>query len=152
MLIASIITAIFVAALFGVPWFWFETQSSWPLFGAVAAFVITLAHVWLLGVPSVMLLRRIGFLNWCSVLASGFLSGGLSYAAFSYVLSSDTNDSFSAWNGEQMALLVSNGTITQAGWRRHFFSAAQVGVIGLLVSAIFFATLRLPFLQKIRNS
>lgn len=142
MLISSLITSTLVAALFGVPWLWFESQSTWPLFGAVAAFVITLAHIWLLGIPSVMLLRKIGFLNWCSVLASGFLIGCLSYAAFSYFVSPSTNYSSSAWNGGEMALLVSNGTITQAGWRLHAISAAQVGAIGLLVSAIFFAILR----------
>ena len=142
MLIASIITATVVAALVGLPWFWFESQSTWPLFGAMVAFVVTLSHVWLLGIPSVMLLRRMGFLNWCSVLASGFLLGSLSYAAFAYVVSSNSNYSSSEWTGEKTELLMSSGTITQAGWRRHVFAATEVGVIGLSVSAIFFAILR----------
>ena len=103
-------------------------------FIALLAFAIAAAHVIVLGIPSYVLLRRIGLLRWWSLTALGYVAGCIPVAIFLWPLRYAGPGSSSQENGVWTMI---DGIPTTAGWLRYAGSVALLGMLGA-VGAIAF--------------
>jgi hypothetical protein len=98
----------------------------------IAAVLVSICHVLLLGLPLVFLLRRQKWLRWWTVTASGFVLGAIPMAFFSwprYAPGSGASDS--------RGILVVDGVPTAAWWQGYFTGVASMAAIGALTGLVF---------------
>jgi len=137
-LIQPLIQALFYAEYF------FKVQETAST-QTILLFVFAVAALWVfvLGVPVVLLLRRLGRLGWRSISIAGFLLGALPTAAFGWPGHYEGVD-FSAgqnWHGHYVATYAA-GIPTRYGWLIYGESIASAGMLGLLSAIVFYAVWR----------
>ena len=79
MFVAALIASAVPALLFGALGFIFEPNNGWAGIAMVVAFVVSLAHTLVFGVPCVLLFKKAKILNWYSMLGAGLIFGALFY-------------------------------------------------------------------------
>jgi hypothetical protein len=134
-LVSSAVPAIFFAAL-GII---LEPNNGWAGIAAVVAFVFSFAHVVVFGIPITLVLNRFNLLNWLTILAAGFVFAFSSTMLLSILSSPSGVNSSAEDNGEWTVI---NGVTTAAGWRNRTLGEAQAGILGLVVSGVFFGVLK----------
>ena len=111
-------------------------DESWIVAGLL--FGIALAHVVLLGLPAVLVLRRMRRYRIVPIAIAGALMGALPYAIYSFPVSDVAGvDQFS--DGVQT---IANGVVTTAGWMQWLQEAAVFGALGFVGALAFYGVRR----------
>jgi hypothetical protein len=136
--IASILAASIPALFFLALGIILEPNNHWAVPAMVVAFIFSLAHILLVGIPITLLLRKYQRLNWVSMIFSGFIVGCISCSILilltSYESSGTSYKAGSEW-------LVINGSLTVEGWKNHAMSVLRSGALGSVVSGVYYAVL-----------
>ena len=103
-------------------------------FIALMAFAIAAAHVIVLGIPSYVLLSRMGLLRWWSLTALGFVAGCIPVAILFWPLRYAGPGSSSQENGVWTMI---DGMPTTAGWLLYAGSVAWFGMLGAIGAIAF---------------
>ena len=113
------------------------TRDEWWIVAGLL-FAIALAHVVLLGVPAVVLLRRIGRYRLLPMSIAGALVGALPYAIFSFPF--NVAAGVDVFNDGVQAM--ANGVATSAGWLEGVQEAAVFGALGFVGALAFYGVHR----------
>jgi hypothetical protein len=113
---------------------------SWKV--AVMAFVVSGAHVLLLGLPAFALVIRTKSFAWWSAVGLGFLLGALPLALLSWPLNYGQGTSASHWENGRMVETLVNGVPTSAGWWSYVGGVAAMGCLGAVGGLSFWLVLR----------
>ena len=138
-IIATVSAPIIPAVLFAAFEVFGGVPIPWILVSLVVAYVAAIIHIVVLGIPTIFALRRIRFLNWFSILCSGFVLGMVGYAILTWLTWPVGSNWSSQQNGEWEVI---DGHIRAVGWYRHVIGAVETGLAGVLTSAAFYAILR----------
>lgn len=109
----------------------------------LAVFAVATVFVFVLGVPAVLLLRRLGRLGWQSISVAGIVLGALPIAVLEWPSHHEAG-AFSAsqsWHGLAVDTYVA-GIPTTYGWLIYGESIASAGALGLLSALVFYAVWR----------
>ncbi len=99
--------------------------------------LVSLVWVVALGLPAFFLLRFLGKERITTLLAAGFVTGGLPLAILGWPLDTGSRSSFStSWHG-QFVDMVKDGVPTLYGWLSYLEGVAVVGVLGAISAATF---------------
>lgn len=99
--------------------------------------LVSLAWVVVLGLPAFFLLRFLRREQIITLLAAGFVTGGLPLAMLGWPLDPGFQSSFSTtWHGEFVDM-VKDGVPTLYGWLSYLERVAVVGVLGAISAATF---------------
>jgi hypothetical protein len=110
------------------------------------AFAITLGHAVVLGVPTVLLYRRLKWRSPAFALAGGFLIGALPAGLYFWPV--DPRHGTNAWTGTTLTLL--DGVPTRAGWVEYLQMLGGFGCLGMLGAIAFWLTLKLTGEFRVR--
>lgn len=108
-------------------------------FIAMAAWVVGLAHILMLGLPAFILLLRYKRVSLLSLSLTGFVAGALSSGVISFPRRLEGYSSGQDWHGKYVELYV-NGEPTQFAWLAYAESCVYMGFYGLLTAAVAWAT------------
>ncbi|RAP57317.1 hypothetical protein [Oleiagrimonas sp. MCCC 1A03011] len=133
----STLLAILAAA--AVPALLFGIESD----AACLAFILALAWILVLGLPTFLILKGRGCVRWWSALFSGFLLAAIPIALLGWPYHPGGGMSFSAWDGHRMVDYVVNGIPTRAGWRQFLTSTFGFGALGSASALAFWLVWRL---------
>jgi hypothetical protein len=94
--------------------------------------IVSATHLIVLGLPTVLLLRKLGIFHWWSLVISGFIIGCIPMALFSWPAYS--KDSSYVENG---VATVVDGVLTSAGWLSYIQGVGITGGLGALTGLTF---------------
>ncbi len=109
-----------------------------PFLGEVV--VVAAAAVLVLGVPTFLLLRKIGRVNWTSLAIAGFCLGMLPVAFF-WPRHVEGYSAGGTWHGKSVATYI-DGVPTSYAWLAYAEDVFYFGVHGLIGALIFYAVWR----------
>ena len=139
MFFAALVASTVPALLFVFLGFILEPNNGWATIAAVVAFLFSFFSILFLGIPCTLILNKFNSLNWLSILAAGFFIAFALSILLNTVFSASGINYSSESNGEWIVL---NGVTTAAGWKSHALGAIYSGILGIVVSGIFFSVLR----------
>lgn len=139
MCFAAVVASIVPALLFALLGFILEPDNGWGAIAAAVAFFFSLFGALFFGIPCALILNKFNSLNWLSIVAAGFVIAFALTTLLSIIFSPSGIDYSSESNGEWLVL---NGVTTVAGWERHVWGASYAGILGIVVSGIFFSVLK----------
>src|SRR5512134_3425671 len=110
-----------------------DVQEMLVALAQMSIFVIVVAAIFVavLGVPLFLVLKRVGGLNWRSILLAGFLAAAIPYALFAFPLWIDSSG-FSYgenWHGTYREFIV-DGVYTVYGWLNYLEEIVRFGIQG----------------------
>jgi hypothetical protein len=118
--------------------------SSTPVYGLglflAAVVVVAAAVVFMLGIPTFLLLRKFGRVNWTSLAITGLCLGMLP-AALSWPRTLDKYSSGENWHGKYVDTYV-HGVPTSYAWLTYAEGVLCFGVHGLVGALVFYAVWR----------
>ena len=135
---AAFIASLVPAALMFIS-FIFIGDLFWAVFAMFIAYFVSLFVTIALGIPAMLLLKRLNILNMKLMLATGFVLGFISFVCFE-VYTTPTNSKSSFFSGNEWQEI--DGVKTAAGWRNELFSGCGFGLLGMIVSGTYLAVLR----------
>ncbi|KGI77897.1 hypothetical protein [Oleiagrimonas soli] len=110
---------------------------------AFIAFILALAWILVLGLPTFLILKGRGCVRWWSALLSGFLLAAIPVALLGWPYFPGNGTSYSGWDGHGMVDFVVNGIPTHAGWIQYFTSTLGSGALGSTSALAFWLVWRL---------
>ena len=114
---------------------WKDVKEGLPFF--YMSLLVSLAWVVVLGLPAFFLLRFLHRERITTLLAAGFVTGGLPLAILGWPLDPGSRSSFSTtWHGEFVDM-VKDGVPTLYGWLSYLEGIAVTGVLGAISAATF---------------
>jgi hypothetical protein len=106
-------------------------------------FAISGAHVLLLGLPFVYLLKRKGFIYWWSSIVAGFISGCIPIGVWTWPLKyPELKSSSSHWVDGKMVQTMINGTPTLEGWFSYINGMLFMGAFGAIGGLVLWLVIR----------
>lgn len=114
---------------------WQDIKQVLPVF--YIPLLVSLAWVMVLGLPAFFLLRFLRRERITTLLAAGFITGGLPLAIVGWPMDPGSRPSFSTtWHG-QFVDMVKDGVPTLYGWLSYLEGIAVTGVLGAISAATF---------------
>ena len=139
--VAAVLIQPFVLALRMAPDF---IGSSQPIYGLgiflVAVIAVSAAMIFLFGIPTFLVLRKLRRDGWASLCTAGFVLGVLP-VLFSWPTNIEGYSSGQNWHGRYVELYV-NGIPTKYAWFTYAENAAFFGLHGLVGALVFYTVLR----------
>jgi len=145
-LAAAVVPTLILMALVGTIASDEITRDEWWIVAGLL-FGIALAHVVLLGLPAVLVLRRMRRYRIVPIAIAGALVGALPYAIFSF----PTNDVAGVDQFSDGVQTIANGVVTTAGWMQWLQEAAVFGALGF-VGALAFYGLQRAIAEKTKGA
>ena len=109
----------------------------------VVAIFISAGHVFILGLPSVLLLKKFNRLSLWPTMVLGFVSGCIPMAVWSWPYDySEFKSGYSYWDGKAMVDAKINGVPTLIGWIDYSQGVGLMGAFGALAGLAFWLTYR----------
>lgn len=113
-------------------------DSSALLLIAIVAFIVSLVHVILLGIPGLLLLSKMGQFTGWSISLLGFLAGCLPMGLWSWPLKSSLHGASDAhWDGERIVSSMVDGIPTLVGWISYVEGTMWMGAMGAVSGLVF---------------
>ena len=102
------------------------------------AFVVSLAHAIVLGLPFFLIFRSVGRINALTSIVGGFFAGAIPIALFTWPFRPGNGSSYSFDN----VPMIIDGTPTSAGWISYGQGVIYFGCFGALAGLVFWLVLR----------
>ena len=139
MFFATTIASIFPAIIFGSIFLFLGPSNSWAILAMLIAFTVSFIHIIFLGIPCILILQKNNLLNLYSTLCVGFFLGCFFAVALSFIYS-DSCAGCSYKAGAEW--LIIDGVRTTDGWHEYIIQIIATGLLGALVSGVFYAVFR----------
>ena len=136
---ALVVVPLYLAGQFAMfpsddPYIWVRTRTF-----AVISLAVSAAHVFFLGLPAMLLLRRFSVIRLRNTLVCGFVLAMIPMGFISFPLQYEGYGSSSTVNGVQMMV---DGVTTAAGWIDFVQGMLFAGCFGLLAAGAFWLVWR----------
>jgi hypothetical protein len=127
-------TVYFAVVLLASPY----PNSSTIFIVAIVAFLVSLGHVAILGIPGLLLLSRTRQFNAWAICLLGFFLGCLPMSIWSWPLKASLRGaSDSHWDGEKIVHSMVDGIPTLVGWVSYGQGVLSMGALGLASGVAF---------------
>lgn len=103
--------------------------------GVLGTLVVSFFHTVLLGLPAVLLLKKVNKIRWWSLASAGFIVGSVPAAFLFWPLGAEGG--FSYWNGTKEVVTLENGIPTLAGWAEYAKTVLLMAAFGAIAGFVF---------------
>lgn len=102
----------------------------------VVAWLVSLAHLIVIGLPAFAVLKRSAHLRWLPISVAGFLAGSVPLAILTHPSHLEGYFVSAEWHGQHVAF-YENGDPTRYEWLVHAEKCLVCGVLGILAAITF---------------